>query len=134
MLYVDDFWGPEAWEHWAREIGRVLPPDEYPIVDVPLSDPIFSVAYDVKEIPQIPSIQYWRRSGGDGTSERGEESAVPHFRGIRNQAGQLMVLMTHNTDIADGWEREGESREFFFLFSVKAYPVGINIVLYAMTH
>jgi len=44
------------------------------------------------------------------------------------------VVMTHNTDIADGWEREGENEEFFHLFSVKAYPLGINIVVYAMTH
>ena len=45
-----------------------------------------------------------------------------------------MVLMTHNTDIADGWEREAEEYEYFYLFSSDAYAVGVNIVLYAMTH
>ena len=134
FLHVDDFWGEAAWDHWAREIGKVLPPNEYPIVDVPLDHEIFGVLYQVTELPQIPSIQFWRRSGGTSTSERGWESEEVHYRGIFDQDGRLMVVMTHNTDIADGWEREGENREFFFRFSVKAYPVGINTVLYALTH
>ena len=45
-----------------------------------------------------------------------------------------MVLMTHNTDIADGWEREGEDYDFFYRFSINAYAVGINTVVHAMTH
>ena len=45
-----------------------------------------------------------------------------------------MVIMTHNTDIADGWEREAEEDEYFYRFSLKAYPVGVNIAIYAMTH
>ncbi len=134
FLYVDDFWGDAAWEHWAKEIGRVLPPDIYPIVDIPLDDPIFHVLYEIPEVPQIPSIQFWFRSGGLSTSERGAESAEPHFRGIRDHHGRLMVVMSHNTDIADGWEREGQNEQFFYLFSVKAYPVGINTVVYALTH
>lgn len=133
FLWVDDFWGDRAWEQWAREIGRILPPGEYPIFDVPLDHPIFSTVYDVREVPQIPSIQFWRRSGG-ATSERGLESAEPHLRGIADRWGRLMVLMSHNTDIADGWEREGEEFEFFHRFSPDAYALGINIVLYAMTH
>jgi len=87
----------------------------------------------VYEVPQVPSIQHWRRSGG-GTSERGSDSAVPHLRAIRDAQGRIVVLMSHNTDIADGWEREGEDEEFFFEFSPKAYALGINIILYALTH
>jgi hypothetical protein len=134
ILYVDDFWGVLAWEHWAREIGKVLPPEDYPIVDIPLDHHLFRTFFTIRELPQIPSIQYWRRSGGAGTSERGWETQEPHFRGIFDEKGRLMVIMTHNTDIADGWEREGEDEEFFYRFSVKAYPVGVNIAIYAMTH
>jgi len=134
FLYVDDFWGNEAWEHWSREIGKVLPAAEYPIVDIPLDHELFRSLYNVGEVPQIPSIQHWYWSGGT-TSERGWESETPHCRGIFDPDGRLMVVMTHNTDIADGWEREGEDEEFFARFSVpKAYPMGINIVLYALTH
>ena len=89
--------------------------------------------FDLPKIPQIPSISHWRRSGG-GTSERGYDSDTPVFRGISNAQGHLMVVMTHNTDISDAWEREGEDPEFFYSFSPDGYAVGLNIVLYSMTY
>ena len=67
--------GHEAWEQWVG-VGRVLPPTEYPIVDITPDHPMFRTQFEVKELPQIPSIQSWRGSGGD-TSERGEDSAMP---------------------------------------------------------
>jgi hypothetical protein len=133
FLWVDDFWGEAAWEHWTREIAQVLPPDDYPIHDLPLDDAIFSTLYHVERVPQITSIQFWRRYGGTTTSER-YDSDVPHARAIRDAAGRIMVLMTHNTDIADAWEREGEDEAFFFQFAHDGYAVGINVVLHAMTH
>ena len=87
----------------------------------------------MREFPQIPSIQFWRTSGG-ATSERGLDSATPHARAIADPHGNIMVLMTHNTDISDAWEREGEDPRFFYSFSPTGYAVGINAVLYAMTH
>jgi len=133
-LYVDDFWGIRAFEHWKHETAQILPPDRYPIVDVPLDHTIFRTFFTIKEVPQIPSIQFWRRSGGTSTSERGLETNEPHFRGIFDEKNRLMVIMTHNTDIADGWEREAEDDEFFYRFSIRAYPLGVNIAIYAMTH
>jgi len=64
FVTVDDFWGTEAWNQWADEIGRVLPPAQYPIFDIPLDHPIMHTLYDVKEIEQVSSIQFWYRSGG----------------------------------------------------------------------
>ncbi|MDA1092311.1 MAG: DUF4159 domain-containing protein [Acidobacteria bacterium] len=134
FLWVDDFWGPAAWDQWASEIGKALPPGEFPVVDIPITDPIHHGMFDVSEVPQVPSIQHFRRSGGRTTSERGQQSAVVHVRGIYNAHGRLMVLMTHNTDIADGWEREGEDYEFFYRYSITSYAVGINFILHAMSH
>lgn len=134
FLWVDDFWGTWAWAQWEREISRVLAPGEYPIFDVPLDHPIFTMMHTITRIPQIPSIQHWRRSGGDTTSERGHDSAEPHFRGIADEHGRLMVVMSHNTDIADGWEREGEEYEYFYRFSPEAYSFGFNVAIYSMTH
>ena len=134
FLWVDDFWGTRAWEHWTRELAKVLPPAEYPIEDVPLSDPIFSSQFVVSELPQITNIGFWRRSGGRETSERGEDSREVHFRAIRDDHGRIMVAMTHNTDVADSWEREGEDPGFFYQFSPDGYALGINVLLYAMTH
>ncbi|MDE2976454.1 MAG: DUF4159 domain-containing protein [Acidobacteriota bacterium] len=102
---------------------------------MPPTHPIFRTFFTVGEVPQIPSIQYWNMTGRAETSERGMHSAEPHFRGIFDENGRLMVAMTHNTDFADGWEREGESREFFERFSLtKSYPFGVNLVLYALSH
>jgi hypothetical protein len=133
FIWVDDSWGDAALESWEHEIGRVLPASRYPITDIAPDHPIYRMMFDVTHMPQIPSISHWRRSGG-GTSERGEESAAAVVRGISDAHGNLMVLMTHNTDISDAWEREGEDPEFFYNFSPQGYGVGLNIVLYALTY
>lgn len=133
FLWVDDFWGERAWDRWVREIARVLPPSDYPIVDLPPDHPIFHTLFQVTDLPQIPSIQFWRQTGGL-TSERGVESAVPDFRGISDSHGRLIVFITHDTDIADAWEREGEDPQFFYRFSGQGYAVGIDAMMYAMTH
>ncbi len=111
----------------------MLPPNEFPIRDLPPDHPFWRAMFELKELPQIPSINSWSRSGGE-TSERGEDGAVPHIRGISDRHGRLMVLMTHNTDISDAWEREGEDPRYFYLFSPNGYAVGINVIVYAMTH
>ena len=113
--------------------ARVLPPAEYPIQDLTPAHPIFSTQFQVSELPQIPSIQSWRGNPHE-TSERGADSAEPHFRAISDEHGNIMVLMTHNTDISDAWEREGEDPRYFYQFSPEGYAVGINVILYAMTH
>ena len=133
FLWVDDYWGSFAWDRWMQQIGRVLPPGQFPIVEVPITHPIMHTLYDVKDFLQVSSIQFWYRTNGS-TSERGADSAQVHYRGIEDGSGRLMVFMTHNTDVADTWEREGESREYFDLFSPRGYAIGVNVVLYAMTH
>ena len=133
FLWVDDFWGSYAWDRWVDEIAGVLPPHQYPIVDIPVDHQILHMLYDVKRMPQVPAISFWYRSGGQ-TSERGSDSAVVTFRGIHDEKGRLMIVMTHNTDIADTWEREGDNREYFERFSPEGYAIGVNFILYAMTH
>jgi hypothetical protein len=133
FLWVDDFWGSYAWDNWEHEISRVLPPGEYPIFDIPISHPIMHTVYDVKDFLQVPNINFWYQSGG-GVSERGRDSAEVHYRGIQDARGRLMVMATHNTDVADTWEREGASTEYFNLFSPRGYAIGINTVVYALTH
>jgi hypothetical protein len=134
FLWVDDFWGTLAWEQWEHEFSKVLPSAEFPIEDVPLTDPIFQSQFNVTAVPQITNIGFWRRSGGRETSERGDDSRDAHFRAVRDHRGRIMVVMTHNTDIADSWEREGEDPGFFYQFSPNGYAVGINVLLHAMTH
>lgn len=132
FLWVDDFWGTPAWQHWSAEIRKVLP--EYPIIDVAMDHPIRHIMFDIVTLPQVTNIQFWRRSGGRYTSERGTDSPHANFRAIADDMGRIMVLMTHNTDLGDSWEREAEDHEFFLQFSPSGYAVGINVALYAMIH
>src|SRR6187200_622408 len=133
FIFASDYWGTRAGEQWDEEIGRVLPSEKYPIIDLPPEHPIWQALFVVKDMPQMASIQFWRRSGG-GISERGEDSSVVEAKGIADARGRLMVVMVHNSDIPDGWEREAEDAQYFYRFSPNAYSVGIDVVLYALTH
>jgi hypothetical protein len=132
FLWVDDYWGPWAWDDFAREIGKVLPSGQYPIRELSFDHPIFKTMFVVTKIPQVPSWQYWSESGD--TSEMGSYSAQAHMAAIADAKGRIMVLMTHNTDISDSWEREGQNPEYFLSFSPQGYAVGLNVALYAMSH
>jgi Domain of unknown function (DUF4159) len=134
FLWVDDFWGTLAWRQWSTEIAKVFPPSEYPIEEVPLDDPMLRSMFEVVKVPQITNIQFWRGVGGQTTSERGADSSEVHLRAIRDDHRRIMVLMTHNTDVADSWEREGEDPGFFYQFSPDGYALGIDVMLYALTH
>ena len=133
FLWVDDFWGPWAWEAFIAEIAKALPPGEYPVKEITVEHPIYRMLFPVAKVPQVPSMQFWRQSGGS-TSEMDEYSASAHMAAILDQQGRIMVLMTHNTDIADSWEREADDPEFFFNFSPNGYALGLNAVLYSMSH
>lgn len=136
FLMVDDFWGDEEYDNFYQEIKRVFP-DREPF-DVPLEHEIFHCVYDLKEKPQLPSINAaWagRDSGVIWEPRSGSDTSHANYRAITDDSGRIMVFICHNTDLGDGWEREGEDPWYFEEFSVKkAYPLGINIVTYAMSH
>lgn len=130
FLMVDDFWGEAEWANFYREIKRVFPDREPRELD--LDHTIFHIVYDLKMKPQVPSIHAWQATGL--TYERWDATEV-HYRGIFDDKERLMAIICHNTDLGDGWEREGEDPRYFKEFSEKwSYPLGINIVTYAMTH
>ncbi len=135
FLMGDDFWAAAEWNHVRRVMQEVLPETEPK--ELTLDHPIFHIVYDLKELPQVPSIRAWERGmdyedwHGDFTN--GDTS--PHFWGYFDQDDHLVALFCHNNDIADGWEREGEQIEYFERYSQKvSYPLGINIITYALTH
>jgi hypothetical protein len=129
FLMIDDFWGQAEWENISFEMKRVFPEREPK--ELTLKHPIFNCVFVLKEKPQIPSISY-ALSGK--TSER-DDALTPHYLGIYDDKGRMMVLICRDTDLGDGWEREAENEWYFHEFSEKkAYPLGINIVFYVMTH
>jgi Domain of unknown function (DUF4159) len=136
FLMVDDFWGEDEWENFATEIKRVFPDRE--ITDIPRTHPLFHCVFDIPNDLnlQLPNIRLGTDSQYNGgvTWERSDAQEC-HIRGITDNAGRLCVVICHNTDNGDGWEREGENEYYFREFSEKkAYPLGINIIFYALTH
>ncbi len=132
FLWSDDFWGSYAWEHWIRELRKVLPAADYPLVELDVDHPMFRTLFVVKSIPQIPNIGFYQGTGR--TSERGSDSTRAHVGAIVDAGGRVMVLITHNTDFGDAYERESDDPEFFHKFSVDGYAIGIDVVIYSMTH
>lgn len=131
FLMVDDFWGDWEWDNFHDNIKRVFP-DREP-QELPLEHEIFHCVYDLKMKPQVPAIGTWLWGGR--THEGGVDTMEPHYRAIFDDKGRMMSLICHNTDLGDGWEREGEDPSYFKEFAEKwSYPLGINILTYAMTH
>ncbi|HVZ19954.1 MAG TPA: DUF4159 domain-containing protein [Vicinamibacterales bacterium] len=129
FIFATDYHGSLAREQLNDEMRRVLP--NYPIVDVPMDHPIWHMIVDLKQIPQMASIQAWRRCGCD---HEFRADGPPDVHAIEDDHGRVMVLMLHNSDIPDGWEREAEEPMYSARFSPDAYAVGMDVVLYAMTH
>jgi hypothetical protein len=128
FLMVDDFWGEWEWATFHEQLKRVFPDRD--VVDLDISHPIFHTVFDLKEKPQVPSIGFAHIG-----HERGDEGREVHWRAVFDDKGRMMVIIGHNTDLGDGWEREGEDTYFFKEYSEKkAYPMGINIIVYTMTH
>ena len=116
----------------GRTDQQVLPPAEYPIIDLAPDHPLYRAQFVVKETPQIANIGHWA-TYGDG-AERGSDSPRANTRAIVDSHGRIMVLMTHNTDFGDSFEREADDPTYFLQNSVPGYAFGINALLYAMTH
>lgn len=123
---IDDFWGTSEWNNFEYNITRVFP--EFPIVEVPMDHPIFSVVYPVDTILQVPSINNARNgrySEGDGI--------IPHMRGIFDDNGRLMMAISWNSDLIDAWEW-AEDPDYPWDRSNYAFQLGFNLIVYSMTH
>jgi hypothetical protein len=139
FLMVDDFWGDHQWQNFYREIKRVFPEREPE--ELEMDHPIFHCVFNItlpKQQMQVPNFGTGEESQYTGVTwedRHGPGAREVHFRAIFDDKGRMMVFIAHNSDNGDGWEREGEFKYFFTEFSEKkAYPLGINVVFYAMTH
>ena len=134
FVMMDDFWSPESIDNVMLEMRGVFP--EIKPIELTIDHPIFHNVYDLKKLPQVVDIRTWRegylyehRHGNSGGDE------APHFWAYFDDHGRMMALLCHNNDLGDGWEREGENHDYFLRFSEKmSYPMGINIITYALTH
>jgi hypothetical protein len=135
FLMADDFWGEDEWDNFYREMKRVFPEREP--FDIPRDHALFHCVFDIPADLnlQLPNVGLGTDSQFHGITWERPDAKEAHIRGIQDDKGRLMVVACHNTDNGDGWEREGENEYYFREFSEKkAYPLGINIIFYAMTH
>jgi Domain of unknown function (DUF4159) len=141
-LMVDDFWSDRSWDSLEELMKRVLPGRRW--TELTMEHPIFHCVFDLKgsmKTLQVPTLQRWLRNYDPEDPEsfpsayRGTGSQEMHVRAWLDDKGRIMVIAPCNSDTGDGWEREGENETYFRLFSEpRAYPLGINIVFYLMTH
>jgi hypothetical protein len=126
FLMCDDFHGTQEWDGFMASMSRVFP--DRPVVEIDNDDPIFHVLYDLSERFQVPGIQFlysgriWEKDGVE-----------PRWRGLYDDKGRVMVAITFNQDLGDAWEHADEAR-YPEKFASLAYRVGINYIIYAMTH
>jgi hypothetical protein len=133
FLLMDDFWGEQEWENCEEALRTVFPDRKF--FELPLTHPLYHGVFEISAKHQNANVNMGIRSERTGVTWEGEDGREVHHRGIADDQGRLMVLALHNTDTADGWEREGENDYYFHNFSEKiAFPLGINIIYYTMTH
>jgi hypothetical protein len=126
FIYLDDFWGTPEWARFEESMSRVFP--DRPIVEIESKDPIFHTVYDLDDRYLIPG-QWGLRNG---TLYRNDGS-VPHWRGIYDDHGRLMVAMTFNSDVGDSWEF-ADDPYYPEKYSALGIRLGVNYVVYALTH
>jgi hypothetical protein len=126
FLMVDDFHGTADWESFMNGMRMVFP--DRPIEELNNSDEIFHVLYDLGERFQVPGEQYVNTGR---TYEK--DGYVPKWRAIRDDKGRIMVAICHNMHLGDAWEW-ADSPEYPERFASLAFRIGINYVMYGMTH
>jgi hypothetical protein len=127
FFMCDDFHGVDEWEIFMRSMRRVFPDRQ--VVELDDKDPIFHSIYDLDGRYQVPGASPW--FGAGVTYEHG--GTIPRWRGIYDDRGRLMVAICHNMDLGDSWEH-ADNPEYPEKFSALGIRIGINYVIYAMTH
>jgi hypothetical protein len=133
FIMVDDFWGEEQWDNFYSALKQIFP-DREP-QELPLEHEIFHMVFPLKVKPQIPSVNAALEGRSQGITFEREDAKSPHYRAIFDDEKRIVMMICHNTDLGDGWEEEGTDPWYFREFSEKyAYPLGINIIFYALSH
>lgn len=135
FIMVDDFWGTREWTNFEVALKQIWP--DRKIEEIPLDHEIFHMVFPLKVKPQIPHIRFAEYVINQGITYEFDKpgSEHVHYRGVFDDKRRLMMIICWNTDTGEGWEQEGTDPWYFREFSEKyAYPLGINIIFYALTH
>ena len=128
FFMADDFHGNAEWYEFESRIKKVFP--DRPIVEIPDDDAIFHTVYDLNERYQVPGQAHLRAGY---KSNNGPSALGAHWRGIYDDSGRIMVAITYNSDVGDAWEW-ADDPYYPERFSDLAIRLGVNYILYSMTH
>lgn len=126
FLMCDDFWGEGEWQTFMESMSRVLP--GRPVVDLPDSDPVFHTVYDLNDRYQVAS----RGSVNRGRTDKCYPCPA-RWRGIYDDKGRLAVAITFESDVGDSWEW-ADDPTYPEKFAALGIRIGVNYVIYSMTH
>jgi len=128
FFMCDDFHGAIEWSFFYASMRKVFP--DRPIVDLPKEEPIFHTLYDLDDKYQVPGALFLETHL---TYEKGETGKTPHWRGIYDDNGRVMVAICHNMDLGDSWEH-ADNPQYPERFSALGLRIGLNYLVYAMSH
>ena len=129
FLHVDDFWGPDEFANFEEQVAKVFP--DRKLERLPLTHPVFHTFFDIDTVMQIPNRGNGCRDDGETWEDNRDRN--PAVLGISDDSGRLMVLVTYNSDLGDAWEYM-DLPCYPVKFSGMAYRMGLNFMIYAMTH
>ena len=127
FVMIDDFWGTWQWDTFYYAFSQVFP--DRPLVDLDDDHQIFHCFYDI-DGPQLVPGRGGTRGRYGGYEADGSET---YARAILDDDGRVMVLINWNTDIGDGWEHTYD-QWYPTRHSNQAYRLGVNFLMYALTH
>lgn len=129
FVMVDDFWGEQHWQDFLVELAKIFPERRPEALD--LDHPIFHSFFDIDEIKQVPGRGVTWGFGMGFILDDAEYPPTVH--GVFDDERRLMMVVNHNTDLGDGWEHTFD-RFYPTRYSNAAYKIGINTIIYALSH
>lgn len=124
FFVADDLHGTLEWSVFQESMKRVFP--DRSIVEIPDSDAIFHTAYDLDDRYQVVGHEHLAQG-------HKLDGYVAHWRGIYDDKGRIMVAISANSDLGDSWEW-ADDPSYPEKFSALGMRLGINYIIYAMTH
>jgi hypothetical protein len=127
FMMLDDFWGTDEWQHVQEQLRKIFP--EHPIRELPLEHPIFHCYFDIDEVVQVPQNRNWIYY----RQTHEQDGYVPHYEAITDENNRVMIFIARNTDNGDAWEWIDDPR-YALKYGLAAYRLGMNLIVYSMTH
>jgi hypothetical protein len=127
FMMIDDFHGEDEWQGFQNGMRMIFP--DRAIEDIAPEEALYEMPFPLTERLQVPGPRYMQT----GLTYERTDGVTPHWRGVRDDEGRWMVVISHNIDYGEGWE-QADTPQYPEPFTRQAYEIGINYLIYSMTH